>query len=222
MVQVTFCEQRIFASAQLNTYITISLWKGAHRHHRKSQHFRVPAQKPMIAYKELTENDITRELFGGFIRRQIVTKCLRKIDGEWVIRDDPFIDDWSEDDYSFLVSCLKNTAATGGFVCGAFIDGTLKGFVSVEAEPIGSAGQYMDLSSIHVSADARKQGIGRELFSAAKRFAKSRNAKKLYISAHSAVESQAFYCSMGCVEAKEYNAEHVEKEPFDCQLECEL
>lgn len=162
------------------------------------------------------------ELFNSFIRRQIVTKCRRKINGEWVIRDDPFIDDWSEDDYRFLVSCLKNTAAAGGLVCGAFIDGVLKGFVSVEAEPIGSAGQYMDLSSIHVSADVRKQGIGRELFGAAKRFAKGKNAKKLYISAHSAVESQAFYRSMGCVEAKEYNAEHVKKEPFDCQLECEL
>lgn len=176
----------------------------------------------MIIYKELTESDITRELFSGFIRRQVVTKCFRKIDGEWVIRDDPFIDDWSEDDYRSLISCLKNTAASGGLVCGAFIDGTLKGFVSVEAEPIGSAGQYLDLSSIHVSADVRKQGIGRELFSAAKRFAKGRNAKKLYISAHSAVESQAFYRSMGCVEAEEYNSEHVKKEPFDCQLECEL
>ena len=47
-------------------------------------------------------------------------------------------------------------------------------------------------------------------------------AGKLYISAHSAVESQAFYKSMGCVEAGEYNPEHVEKEPYDCQLECRL
>lgn len=77
----------------------------------------------------------------------------------------------------------------------------------------------MDLSSIHVSEDMRGQGIGRELFSAAKRFAAGKNAKKLYISAHSAVESQAFYKAMGCVEAAEYNAEHVAKEPYDCQLE---
>lgn len=37
-----------------------------------------------------------------------------------VIKSDPFIDDWSEEDYAFLVSCLKNTLATGGFVYGAF------------------------------------------------------------------------------------------------------
>ena len=43
--------------------------------------------------------------------------------------------------------------------------------------------------------------------------------KKLYISAHSAVESQAFYKKMGCVEAEEYDPAHTAAEPCDCQLE---
>ena len=55
-----------------------------------------------------------------------------------------------------------------------------------------------------------------------KTWAKEHAAEKLYISDHSAVESQAFYRSMGCVEAKEHNRAHVEKEPWDCQLECVL
>lgn len=45
--------------------------------------------------------------------------------------------------------------------------------------------------------------------------------KKLYIPAHSAVESQAFYKGMGRVEVKKYSKEHIEKELCDCQLECE-
>ena len=53
----------------------------------------------------------------------------------------------------------------------------------------------------------------------AKKWAKQKGAKKLYISAHSAVESQAFYKSMGCVEAEVYNQKHVEDEPYDCQLD---
>ena len=36
-------------------------------------------------------------------------------------------------------------------------------------------------------------------FANIKEWAKQKGAKKLYISAHSAVESQAFYKSMGCV-----------------------
>lgn len=176
----------------------------------------------MVQYRTLHPNELCRDLFRGFIRRQVVTKCWRREKGEWVIRDDPFIDDWSEADYQTLISCLKNTLATGGAVYGAFVDGTLKGFASVEPDFLGSGGQYLDLSSIHVSEDARGAGIGKVLFLMAKGWAREKGAKKLYISAHSAVESQAFYKNMGCVEALEYDRRHVDLEPFDCQLECVL
>lgn len=175
-----------------------------------------------IQYKNLTADEIDTQLFSHFIRRQEVTKCWRKIDGKWVIKDDPFLDDWNEKDYEVLVSCLKNTASTGGFVYAAFLDGKLKGFVSVEPGLFGGAHGYLDLSSIHVSKDLRGEGVGAELFLAAKAWAGEQGAKKLYISAHSAVESQAFYKKMGCIEAQMYQKEHVEKEPFDCQLECVL
>lgn len=176
----------------------------------------------MLCYRELKEDEINAELFRFFQRKQIVNECWRKVNGKWVIREDPFIDDWGKDEYEELVRCLKNTAATEGLVCGAFVNDELKGFVSVEGKPIGSSLQYLDLSSLHVSQDMRRHGIGKELFMIAKNFAKGKNAKKLYISAHSAVESQAFYRSMGCAEAEEYNPQHVEKEPYDCQLECKL
>ena len=172
-----------------------------------------------IQYKTLVVDEIRKELFAHFIRRQAVTKCWRKVDGQWVIKDDPFIDDWTEKDYEVLVSCLKNTAQTGGFVHAAFCDGKLKGFVSVEPSLFGGAEGYLDLSSIHVSKDLRGKGVGARLFAAAKAWAAKRGAKKLYISAHSAVESQAFYKKMGCVEAQVYHKEHVERELFDCQLE---
>jgi len=173
-----------------------------------------------LTYRRLTEGEICRELFRDFIRRQEVTKCWRREGEGWTIRDDPFVDDWSEEDYRFLVSCLRNTAATGGLVCGAFLDGRLKGFVSVEAEPF--AGGYLDLSSIHVSQDLRGRGVGKALFQRAKAWARERGGTKLYISAHSAVESQAFYAAMGCVDARVICRKHVEAEPFDRQLECEL
>lgn len=176
----------------------------------------------MIQYRGLQENEICRELFKDFIRRQIVTKCWRRENGKWRIKDAPFVDDWSEEDYAVLVSCLKNTAATGGFVYAAFEGGSLKGFVSVEPELFGGEQRYLDLSSIHVSEDMRGKGVGTELFLAAKEWARKKGAGKLYISAHSAVESQAFYKKMGCAEAQVYHQGHVEAEPYDCQLECGL
>lgn len=176
----------------------------------------------MILYKKLQAADIHFELFAHFKRHQTVTKCWRKIDGKWAIQDIAFTDDWSKEEYEELIICLKNTVETGGLVLGAFVENVLKGFVSVEAAQFGQNKEYLDLSAIHVSEDMRGSGIGKELFLSAKRWAKEHHAKKLYISAHSAVESQAFYRAMGCVEAMEYNIWHVEKEPCDCQLECEL
>lgn len=176
----------------------------------------------MAEYRELKLCEINRELFSGFIRRQVVTDCRRRVDGEWVIKSDPFIDDWSEDDYAFLVKCLLNTVTSGGVVYGAFDGGVLKGFASVEPQLFGGEQKYLDLSSIHVSEDMRGKGIGRALFTTACGWAREHGAKKLYISAHSAVESQAFYKAMGCVDAEVYNAEHVKAEPFDCQLERKL
>ena len=87
-----------------------------------------------VLYRQLNADEIDRALFAHFIRHQNVTLCHRRVNGAWVIREDPFIDDWTEEDYRILVDCLKNRA-------------------------------------------------------------------------------------MGCVEAQEYNKEHVEKEPYDCQLE---
>lgn len=173
-------------------------------------------------YRKLHAEEIKRGLFRNFIRRQVVTRCWRREGGAWVVKDDPFIDDWTEKDYRVLISCLKNTIATGGFVYAFLVENKVKGFTSVEPELFGGEQRYLDLSCIHVSEDMRGKGIGEELFLAAKKWAREHGAKKLYISSHSAVESQGFYKKMGCVEAAVYQQEHVEKEPYDCQLECLL
>lgn len=176
----------------------------------------------MTAYRALHREELDRRLFAQFIRRQEVTDCWRREGAGWVIRPDPFVDDWSEEDYQFLLRCLQDTIAQGGFVYGAFVDGVLKGFVAVTAGLFGGAHRYMDLASIHISQDLRGQGLGRALFQAAADWARSQGAGKLYISAHSAVESQAFYARMGCVDAQLPDPRHTQAEPFDRQLEFKL
>lgn len=172
-----------------------------------------------VEYRTLAVGDIDRALFDAFHRRQVVTDCLRREGNAWVVRSAPFIDEWSEADYAVLVDCLRRTCRLGGLVLGAFVQGQLKGFVSVEAAPLGSRGQYRDMTSLHVSEECRGQGIGRALMLHACQWAKAQGGEKLYISAHSAVETQAFYHAMGCVDAQEPQAAHVQAEPFDCQME---
>lgn len=173
----------------------------------------------MPQYRELRAEELTVELFEGFQRRQVVTDCVREVAGGWGVVEDPFIDEWSAEDYRVLVECLKRTLAMGGVVWAAFVDGELKGFASVEGLPMGSRGQYMDLTSLHVSSDMRRSGMGAVLFLLAADFARNHGVEKLYISSHPAVETQEFYKAMGCVDAEERCQVHVDAEPLDRQLE---
>ncbi len=127
-----------------------------------------------MKYRSLQEHEINRELFRDFIRRQVVTKCWRRENGEWLIKDAPFIDDWTEQDYEVLIECLKRTVRTGGLVYGAFYEEKLKGFAAVLPEIFGRENKYIDLAAIHVSQDMRGTGIGTVLFKEAKRWAKEK------------------------------------------------
>jgi len=175
-----------------------------------------------MKYVKVGFNEIERGLFSQFIRFQKTTKVWRKTDNTWRIIDDTFVDDWDEKHYQKVIAFLKDIVIKGGVVFGAFNNGILKGFSSVEPVLFGRNNEYLSLPYIHVSEDMRKKGIGKILFQLSKDWAKEHGAKKLYIAAHPAIESQAFYKAMGCVEALEYSLAHIEKEPLDCQLECIL
>lgn len=167
----------------------------------------------------LSESQISRQLFRHFNRHQEVKRCWRKEAGSWKLRDISFVEEWKEAEYEFLVKCLKNTIHTGGFVFGCFEEGKLKGFTSVESRRFGSKEQYVQLSCIHVSCECRGKGYGKRLFERAILAARKLEAEKLYISAHSSEETQAFYHALGCVEATEYDEKLYAAEPCDCQLE---
>lgn len=175
-----------------------------------------------ILYRRIARQELCLNLFAQFQRRQEVNLCWRRTEQGWTVRPDPFVDQWSREDYVFLVQCLQGTLDGGGAVFGGFLSGGLKGFASVEGRPMGSRGQYRDLTSLHVSRELRGRGMGRQLFALAARWAGDQGGEKLYISSHSAVETQAFYQAMGCREAVEYDPGHVAREPYDCQLEYEI
>ena len=77
----------------------------------------------MTVYKELTIDDIDISMFEYFDRTQNVTKCWRKINGKWVIKDIAFVDNWSNEEYREGVDYLKNLLKLEGYVVGAFLMG---------------------------------------------------------------------------------------------------
>ena len=172
-----------------------------------------------IEYRMLRMDEIEPALFNAFERHQSVTRCWRKENGAWHIRDIAFEERWGSAEYEVLCLDLRRTIQNGGAVFCALIDGRLKGFSAVNAGLFGKKNEYIDMPALHVSEESRDAGIGEALFLLAADWARKQGAKKLYISGHSAVETQAFYRAMGCREAIEYSAEHVAAEPCDCQLE---
>lgn len=172
-----------------------------------------------IIYKPLSRADLTGALFGSFHRFQDVKKCWRLEKEKWVLRDIHFTEEWDDKDFAYLLDCLQNTLDTGGAVLGAFLEESLIGFASVENNCFGTQQQYLQLSSLHVSYEYRGYGIGKSLFQKACLEAEKRGAIKLYISAHSALETIAFYQRMGCTDAAEQNKILVKKEPCDRQME---
>lgn len=170
-------------------------------------------------YRFIAVGELTPELFSGFIRRQVVDKCVRREQGKWVIKSHPFVDDWTENDYAVLIAKLKRIVCGGGFVLAAFDGDVLKAFSAVDGNLFGRGNMYADLAEFYVSEDFRRQGVGSRLFALTADAARSFGAKKLYISAHSAVETQAFYKNMGCVLTEQCDEAHVLNEPCDVQLE---
>ena len=173
----------------------------------------------MTDYREIDALELIPALFKDFDRYQEVNRCWRKEDGCWLLKDIAFVEQWDAGDYALLSEALAATIRGGGVVLGAFRCGRLAGFASLENERFGSERQYLQLAELYVSRESRGGGIGRMLFRLTAAHARRLGARKLYLSAQSSEESQAFYRAVGCVEAIEYNAALVEKEPCDCQLE---
>lgn len=172
-----------------------------------------------ITLKELTEKDCGPALLGSFNRYQKVERCWRMVNGQWTIQNVRYTEDWDETEKLAVAAEMRDCLKNGGRAVGIFCGDKTVGFASLEPAFFGSEKQYLDLALLHVSYEHRGKGYGRQLFAAICEQARQMNAKKLYISAHSAEDSMAFYQKCGCVFAHEINADLAEKEPFDCQLE---
>lgn len=172
-----------------------------------------------IFYRALQQSDFTPDLLASFHRYQETTCVWYEKDGDYLLKEDHFIDEWDDQKKQQVISSLQACVASGGAVVGAFVENALIGFANVEGARFGSAGQYVELPYIHVSNEWRKAGLGRSLFQQICDQARQLGAKKLYIAAHPSEETQHFYRRVGCTYAMEINEEILAREPLDIQME---
>lgn len=174
-----------------------------------------------IVIKPLNSSNLHMDSLDGFIRHQEITECWRNVDGEWRLCPIAFTEDWDRPRLREEAADLLRAIDAGIPVVGAFDGAQIVGFARL-GEHLGSRGQYVELSSYHVSAPYRGQGIGKRIFAAICEAARTLGSAKLYISAHSSRESQAAYRALGCVHAVEVDPIRAAKEPFDVQMEYDL
>lgn len=173
--------------------------------------------------QSLLKSELTPGCLDTFARRQIVQNVWRRKDGQWTIVPEPFIDDWNLKERRQTAEHLRQCIAEGGVVFAALGgQGEIIAFAAVAGGFIGPEQKYADLLELHTDNRYRRKGLGRALFLQCAAWAQAHGAQKLYISAHSAEESQAFYRSIGCIDALWISKAHVQKEPYDCQMEYAL
>lgn len=175
-----------------------------------------------IIYRPLTAENFTLHSLDGFVRRQHVRECWRRVDGALVLRPVEYIEDWDLDERRRIAAALLRRLEAGGAAFGAFCAGEVVGFALVSGQRLGTRRQYADLFFFYVSEPFRGRGIGGALFAMARKAARQIGAEKLYISAHSAREVIAAYRALGCVEAEEIDPHHAAEEPCDVQMEYHL
>lgn len=174
---------------------------------------------PNTVIKKLSPDDCRPDLLSHFNRYQEVRRCWRKVDGAWVLKDSAFVEQWDEAEKARVAAVLRQGAEAGDSVLALYHEEKLKAFSRVEKPLFGSRKEYVNLDLLHVSHDCRRQGFGRMLFAESCGEARNFGAGKLYISAHSSEESQAFYRGTGCKEAAEINETLFKIEPFDVHME---
>ena len=172
---------------------------------------------------EISNDKISLNMLDRFTRKQIVKQRFSLENGKEQIEKVSFIDDWNaERKQKIIEHYFVNATDNFGYNAGIYSDSNLIAFLSLDCNAIGLEGEYIQLTMLHVSQEFRNKGLGKILFQHAIEKAELVGAKKLYLSAHSAYESQLFYRNQGCLEAKWIYPIAKELEPYDIQMEYEV
>lgn len=168
----------------------------------------------MIKTELLSEKNFKTDSLDDYSRKQAVKRVYRKHDGEYVLVDCPYTEDW---DLKKKRSVAKSISGNDYITYLALENDKVVGFIGLKKALVNS---YMILDMLQVSSEYRGQGIGRRLFDIGKKAAGKAGAEALYISACSSEETIAFYNAMGAKLADKPIKELAEAEPCDLQMIC--
>jgi predicted N-acetyltransferase YhbS len=171
------------------------------------------------SYRDLLREEIQR--VWTIDRSELIDRIYRVKNGALVLEPEHHtVHGWPPGEAEKYTPILFDCFDRGGWFHGAFDDGQLVGTVALDNKWIGRHQDQLQLEFLHVSRSYRNRGLGKHLFELARATARSRGAKRLYISATPSENTIDFYLRLGCIVAGEPDPQLVELEPEDIHLEC--
>lgn len=154
-------------------------------------------------------------------RAEIVQRIYDLRDGVLVLRPDFFdIRGWPPGEPEMYTPILEASFDRGGIFIGAFDGPRLVGAAAVDTRCLGTGGDLVQLSFLHVGRDQRRHGLGTQLFEAAREIATELGAVGLYVSATPSENTVDFYQRRGCQVTAQPDPDLFVLEPEDIHFEC--
>ena len=155
----------------------------------------------MVKYQVVHPKNIKTGILKGYQRYTETTKVKFYEKGSLIEKDISFVDEWDESELRNIENYMRESV---NITVLAKEGKQVVGFSVLDKRIFDG---YMNMPYIHTDNRYRGLGIGTNLLLLVSKIAKDNGADKLYISAHPAVEAQAYYAKMGCVLAKKINKE---------------
>lgn len=201
MTGADLSKYQVFRSMKLVSFDILRLLKG---------------KKEMFEIKKCLLDQLSNSLLEDFCHNQQINQKWVRIDNYWVLEEVEETRSWGVEKKAWIPVYLKEQVERGGFVFGAFFEGTLIGFISLDGYLRGSAEKYANLTMLFIDDRFNRRGLGTCLFERICEEAKEIGATKLFISAIPSVETIAFYKKLGCMKAQENIPEYIDTQEDYC------
>ena len=172
-----------------------------------------------IKFERINSKNFDINSLDTYNRYQETEVNLRLVNGQYLYKNEPFIETWDNVQLHETANEVIKAVRQGSIGFIAKYQEKIIGFTYLGTNYLGNEKQYIELIMFHVTKEYRNKGIGKKLFKLICGEAKKLPAKKLYISANSAKETQEVYKALGCVFAEEVQEKILDYNPYDVQLE---
>ena len=117
-----------------------------------------------LSIVRLNGENFYKNSLDGFVVRQRVTQCWRKVNGKYALAPVDYIEEWSLTERQNKAKRVVEAVKNGSAAFAAVENGEIVGLALLINKLFGKSRQYMELAELYVAEPCRRRGTGRLLF----------------------------------------------------------